>query len=54
MIRDRRTPYQQEMDRIHVPPIAASRTLRMMLEENRRLRLKKKPEKELSRIYRKK
>ena len=38
MTEKRRTPYQEEMDRVHVPEEKARETLRMMLEENRRLR----------------
>ena len=38
MSEKRRTPYQQEMDALHVPEEKANETLKMMLAENRRLR----------------
>ena len=38
MTEEKRTPYQREMDEIHLRKEKADETLRMMLEENRRLR----------------
>ena len=39
-----RSAYQREMDQVHVPKAKADETLRMMLEENRRLRAKENEE----------
>ena len=38
MTEKQRTPYQQEMDQVHVPKEKADETLQMMLRENQRLR----------------
>ena len=35
---NKRSPYQEEMDQIHIPKEKADETLRLMLEENRKLR----------------
>ena len=47
-----RSAYQREMDQIHVPKAKADETLRMMLEENRRLRIKEAERGEKRRISR--
>ena len=38
---NKRSPYQQEMDQIHIPKEKADETLRLMLEENKKLRQQK-------------
>ena len=52
MTEKKRSAYQREMDEIHLSREKADETLRMMLEENRRLRIKEAERGEKRRISR--